>query len=387
MADVFDQPVHHSGINSVKWDFMRIQDKRVKPDTLPFWIADMDFACPPPLLEAIKNRLDRMPLGYSKPDDDYYAAVCGWMEKQFAWNVSPDNIFTSAGVVRALIDLILALTTPGEGIIIQRPVYYPFSAIIHHTGRKIVNNPLQHDQGVYSMDFADLERKAGRPDTTMMILCSPHNPVGRVWTEDELYRAAQICLNNNVQLISDEIHFDLLRKDVTHIPIARMFPETDTIITCTAPSKTFNTAGMQISNVIIQNKTLKKKWRTQIGVEFPAPLAITAVKAAYTQCDDWLAQLLDYLDSNFLFMETFLKKHLPKARFIIPQGTYLGWIDFSDYGYKDEELATLLLKKAHVLLESGTIFGPEGTGFQRINVACPRATLEQGLQQIAGVLN
>jgi len=371
-------------INSVKWDFMHIQDKRAKADTLPFWIADMDFPCPPPLLEAIRGRLVEMPLGYSMVDEKYRSIVCSWMKKKFSWTISPSSLFTSAGVVRALKDLILCLTNPGDGVIIQQPVYYPFAAIIRHSKRTLVNNPLQHTNGHYTIDFVDLRKKAKNPSTTMMILCSPHNPVGRVWTEDELRQVGEICQENSVQLISDEIHFDLLRKNISHTPIATMFPEDDTVITCTAPSKTFNTAGLQISNIIINNPLLQKKWRLQTGgEEFTSPLSITAVKAAYTQCDDWLAQLIDYLDANFLFMQDFLEQNLPEIRFTIPEGTYLGWIDFSRYGLTDQDLATVLIERGNVLLEGGTIFGPEGTGFQRMNVSCPRTTLEEDLQRIA----
>ncbi len=387
MAVIFDQPVSTAHINSVKWEFMHIQDTRAKPDTLPFWIADMDFACPAPVLEAIKSRCNTLPIGYSMPDAAYYEAVCGWLQNRFSWEVKAQDIFTSSGVVRALIDLIYALTAPGEGVIIQQPVYYPFAAIIRHCKRTIINNPLPQHAGNYSMDFADLEDKASNPETTMMILCSPHNPVGRVWTTNELEQVVQICRKHGVQLISDEIHFDLLRNDQTHYPVASLCPDDDTIITCTSPSKTFNMAGMQISNILIHNKKLQKKWRAQTGETFPSPLALAAVKAAYTQCDDWLTGLLRYLDGNFAFLENFLQEHLTKAHCVLPQGTYLGWIDFSAYGHSDKELTTILLEKANVLLESGTIFGKEGKGFQRINVACPKATLKKGLEQIATALS
>jgi len=346
----------------------------------------MDFPCAPAIQKAIQQRVQGAPLGYSMPGDAYFSAVCSWLEKKFAWNISADDVFLSAGVVRALIDLILALTRPGEGIIIQRPVYYPFAEIIQHTDRTIVNNPLQKDNGHYTINFADLEEKASRPETAMMIFCSPHNPVGRVWTNKELRRVAEICDKHNILLIADEIHFDLLRQGITHTPIARLCPENDTIITCTAPSKTFNTAGLQISNIIIRNRQLQKKWRSQTGVAFPSPLAIVSVEAAYTACDEWLAELLTRLDSNFFFLKDFLQQYLPKARFTIPEGTYLGWIDLSGYGYSDKELASLLIEKANVLLEGGSVFGPEGTGFQRINVACPQEILERGLTRIARVL-
>ena len=370
----------------MKWDFMHIEDKRANKDTLAFWIADMDFPCAPAIQKAIQQRVQGAPLGYSMPGDAYYSAVCNWLEKQFSWNISADDVFLSAGVVRALIDLILALTRPGEGIIIQRPVYYPFAEIIQHTGRTLVNNPLQKNDGHYTIDFADLEEKASRPETAMMIFCSPHNPVGRVWTKKELRRVAKICAKQKILLIADEIHFDLLRQGITHTPIARLCPENEAIITCTAPSKTFNTAGLQISNIIIRNKKLQKKWRTQTGVAFPSPLAIVSVEAAYTACDEWLTKLLTQLDSNFFFLRDFLQQYLPKARFTIPEGTYLGWIDLSGYGYRDKELASLLIEKANVLLEGGSVFGPEGAGFQRINVACPQEILERGLTRIARVL-
>ena len=382
----FDQIIKRSHTHSVKWEFMHIQEQEVNSDTLPFWIADMDFMCPRPLLDAIKKRADKLILGYSMADARYHQAVCSWMAHRFHWTIHPSEIFISSGVVPALIDLILALTQKGAGIIIQRPVYYPFSAIIPHTGRTLVNNPLCCTDGFYTIDFQDLERKAQDPATTMMLFCSPHNPVGRVWTENELLRVAEICLQNNVILVSDEIHGDLLRQESTHFPVAGLLPDEDTIITCTAPSKTFNAAGLQLANIIIKNKEFQQKWSARTGPEFPSPLALAAVEAAYSKAEDWLEQLLVYLDQNFAFMDHYLKEHLPRARFNIPQGTYLAWIDFSRYGYGDQELNEILLKKANVLLEGGPMFGPEGSGYQRMNIACPRSTLTEGLDRIRTAL-
>ncbi|XCN72919.1 MAG: MalY/PatB family protein [Candidatus Electrothrix aestuarii] len=383
----FDRIIEKKGINSVKWEFMEFLTKDIDKDTLPFWIADMDFMCPPPLLEAIKERADKFTLGYSMADDTYHEAVCNWMERRFSWNIHPSDIFISPGVVKGIENLILSLTTAGNGIIIQKPVYYPFSAIIQQTGRTVVNNALINTAGFYEIDFQDLQRKAQDPANKMLLLCSPHNPVGRVWTEQELRQVAEICLENDVILVSDEIHFDLLRKGVTHIPLARLYPEEDRIITCTAPSKTFNTAGLQISNIIIKNKTFQKKWSEIAGMELPSPLALTAVKAAYNEGEEWLEQLLVYLDENFSFLDQYIKEKIPKAKFSIPQGSYLAWIDFSPYGYDDKELDRILIQEAKVLLEAGTIFGPEGAGFQRMNIACPRATLEQGLERISTALH
>jgi len=320
-------------------------------------------------------------------DDGYYDAVCSWLKRRFQWQVEAGDMFITPGVVAALIDLISCLTKRGDGIIIQRPVYYPFSIIIPKTGRTLVNNALANRAGNYEIDWQDLEEKAQDPANTMLLFCSPHNPVGRVWSEEELKQVAEICLDNDVILVSDEIHFDLLRKNISHTPVARLFPEEDTIITCTAPTKTFNAAGLQISNIIIQNKAFQKKWSAHTGPELVSPLSVAAVTAAYTEGEEWLEQLLVYLDDNFAFMDRYLKGNLPKARFIIPEGTYLAWIDFSGYGYDDKTLGKMLLKEANVLTESGTMFGPEGSGFQRINIACPRTILEQGLKRISTTLH
>lgn len=383
----FDRLIDKNGINSVKWEFMQLLEKDVNEDTLPFWIADMDFMCPPPLLEAIKDRVDRLLLGYSMADEAYFDAVCCWLKNRLHWQVEAGDIFITPGVVSALIDLIVCLTRTGDGIIIQRPVYYPFSLIIPKTGRTLVNNALVNRAGYYEIDWQDLENKAKDPANRMLLFCSPHNPVGRVWSEKELMRVVKICLDNEIILVSDEIHFDLLRKGISHTPVAKLFPKEDTIITCTAPTKTFNAAGLQISNIIIRNKMFQKKWSAHTGPELVSPLSVAGVKAAYNEGEEWLEQLLVYLDENFAFLERYLKKYLPKARFIIPEGTYLAWIDFSRYGYDDKQLGRILLNKANVLLESGTMFGPEGSGFQRMNIACPRTVLEQGLKRMSAALH
>jgi len=383
----FDQIIDKNNTNSVKWEFMHFLEKDVNENTIPLWIADMDFMCPQPLLEAVKDRVDRLLLGYSMADDGYFDAVCNWMTRRFHWDIEAADIFISPGVVSALQDLILTLTDTGDGIIIQRPVYYPFSIIIPKTGRTLVNNALVNRAGNYVIDWRDLEKKAKDPANRMLLFCSPHNPVGRVWTVEELTQVAEICLDNEVILVSDEIHFDLLRQGIAHTPVAKLFPEEDTIITCTAPTKTFNAAGLKISNIIIQNKIFQRKWSAHNGPELLSPLSLTAVKAAYNEGEEWLEQLLVYLDDNFAFMDRYLKENLPKARFIIPEGTYLAWIDFSGYGYDDKKLGRILLKEANVLLESGTMFGPEGSGFQRINIACPRTILEQGLKRISVALH
>jgi cystathionine beta-lyase len=290
-------------------------------------------------------------------------------------------------VVPAIKELLLALSAPGDGVIIQRPVYYPFSILIEKTGRRVVNNALVNTDGRYTIDFQDLENKARDPATTMMLFCSPHNPVGRVWSREELEQVGRICLEHDVLLVSDEIHCDLLRAGVRHFPLTTLFPDNDTIITCTSPSKTFNCAGMQIANIIIENKILQEKWTDMVGPELSSPLALAAVRGAYEGGGAWLQQLRKYLDDNVLFLQHFLRTELPETRFTVPEGTYLAWIDFSNYGYSNRELSDLLVTGARVLLEDGLMFGSEGNGFQRMNIACPRSILKTGLQQMAATLH
>jgi cystathionine beta-lyase len=383
----FDQILNRKHTNSVKWEFMSLLNDKVDADALPFWIADMDFAPPPAMIEAIKKRTDQLVLGYSMADDTYYRAVITWFEERFTWCIAPQNIFISSGVVPAIKELLLALSAPGDGVIIQRPVYYPFSILIEKTGRRVVNNALVNTDGRYTIDFQDLENKVRDPATTMMLFCSPHNPVGRVWSREELEQVGRICLEHDVLLVSDEIHCDLLRAGVRHFPLTTLFPDNDTIITCTSPSKTFNCAGMQIANIIIENKILQEKWTDMVGPELPSPLALAAVRGAYEGGGAWLQQLRKYLDDNVLFLQHFLRTELPETRFTVPEGTYLAWIDFSSYGYSNRELSDLLVTGARVLLEDGLMFGSEGNGFQRMNIACPRSILKTGLQQMAATLH
>ena len=383
----FDRIIDRRQTNSVKWEFMQTLDPGTDADTLPFWIADMDFASPPAMIEAIKERADQLIMGYSMADEDYHLAVLSWFARRFNWTVGAETIFISPGVVPAIKTLLLALTGAGDWVIIQRPVYYPFSILIENTGRRVVNNPLVNKGGRYTIDFLDLEQKARQATTTMMLLCSPHNPVGRVWTREELERVGRICLDNGVILVSDEIHCDLVRRGVQHVPLTTLFPDQDRIITCTSPSKTFNAAGLQMANIIIEDPDMQKKWTAQVGPELAPPLGLAATRGAYLGGEQWLEALKAYLDENFCFMEDFFARNLPGVRFTIAEGTYLAWIDFSGYGCGDRELSRLLVEKGRVLLEGGTMFGPEGSGFQRMNIACPRSLLARGLEGIATALS
>lgn len=385
--------VDRNNTNSIKWEFMQMMDPEATDSTLPLWVADMDFPCAKPILDALHERVDRQIFGYSvHHTDEYYRAVCGWYQYRFNWYVNSSDLVYSPGVVPAIGYLTEILTKPGDGIIIQRPVYYPFTNMINSHKRKIINNPLINNNGYYEMDFEDLEKKAKDPDTKMLIFCSPHNPVGRVWKEEELRRLGQICLDNGLTIVSDEIHHDLVKRGLKHIPLVTLFPEhKNRIITCTAPSKTFNLAGMQLSNIVIHDKKIRDKWNEyvggQLGISMPNSLSIVAAQAAYTQGEDWLEQVIDYVDGNKYFTQKFLEKHLPKAKYYITEGTYLLWIDLNDYEFTQEELEKLVHKDAKVLTDIGVLFGEEGKGFIRLNAACTRDILKEALERIAGAIN
>ncbi|MGL4338252.1 MAG: PatB family C-S lyase, partial [Turicibacter sp.] len=383
----FDEVISRSGTNCVKWEFMNILYQDANQDTLPMWVADMDFPCPQPVIDAIKNRADKRIFGYSAHHTgSFYRSVGSWLQRRLDWYVHSGDIKICGGVVPALGLLVKSLTKEGDGVIIQRPVYYPFTSQIENNDRVVVNNSLINTDGYYTIDFEDLEEKAKDPNNTMMILCSPHNPVGRVWTEEELRHIADICLANDVILVSDEIHYDLMRKGVTHTPVAKLFPNEDRIITCMAPSKTFNLAGMHTSYIIIPNDEHKKKYDTVAGMTMMSPISIVAAEAAHDEGEEWLEQVREYLDGNFEFIGQYLKENLPLAKYVPSEGTYLAWIDLSAYESDGEALDRLVREEANVLLDGGTMFGIEGNGFQRINAACPRSLIKECLDRITTVL-
>jgi len=387
----FDEIISRKSTNSVKWEFIPAGDDTVEDKLLPLWIADMDFACASPIIEDMKKRVDHRIFGYSSPyTDNYLSAVVNWFDKRSDWKINKDDIVVAPGVVPALGILIRALTSARDGIIIQKPVYYPFTNLILNNDRKVINNPLIQDGNAYKIDFEDLEKKAKDASTKMLILCNPHNPVGRVWNENELIRLAEICLKNDVLIISDDIHCDLIRETSRYIPLSKLNPDKH-IITCTSASKSFNLAGMQVSNIVIKDKAMRKEWEKEAmgkcGLFGSNALGIVATQSAYSKGEEWLNQANRYIDRNLEFVGEFVSKHFPKARYSIPEGTYFAWIDFRDYGHSIEDLEKMMIYKAHVALDEGYIFGHEGDGFERINVACPRPILKQCLEQIASVLN
>ena len=381
----FDKPISRRGTLSMKWE--------VGESELPMWVADMDFACAEPIIRALHERIDRKIFGYTIYDnEDLKHAVTGWFRRRYGWEVAKEDVFFSPGVVPALAFLLQALTSEGDGIIIQRPVYYPFTNKINGNNRKIFNSSLIYENGDYRMDYEDLEKKFADEAVKGMILCSPHNPVGRVWTVEELGRLVEIAKKYGKWIISDEIHMDLTRKGVVHTPLLKVAPEyADHIVVCTAPSKTFNLAGMQLSNIVIPNKEWQKKWLGVIddafSVSMANPFGIAATIAAYNEGEEWLDQLRDYLDENIRFVKEFVKEQLPKASVTAVEGTYLIWLDLNGYESDPKKLEKLMQETARIAFDEGYIFGEEGNGFERINAAMPKRCVEDCMNRIKKALD
>ncbi len=360
--------------------------KYADEDLIPMWIADMEFASPTAVVNAVKKRADHGIFGYSQIfDPNYKLAFLNWSKQQYKWAFNPDHLVTSHGVIPALFALVKQLCKPDEKVLIMTPSYAFFKLATEGNGIELVTSDLKNTNGKYDIDFEDFRQKAKDPKVTLTIFCNPHNPTGRIWTDDELLEFGSICLENNVMIISDEIHCDLLRSDKTFTPLARLFPESDQIITCMAPSKTFNMAGFMIANIIISNEKVLQTWKeTQIPID--NPLSITAAQAAYTHGHDWLMALRTYLDTNFEFLKTYLETHLPQAVFKIPDATYLAWVNIDAYLPNEENLTLFFANEAGVLLEGANMFVSNGKGHIRLNLACPKSRLKEGLDRIKSAI-
>lgn len=380
----FNEVIDRKNTNSIKYDFAL---RRGKPENLlPLWVADMDFRVCGKILEALHQRVDHGIFGYSEVQDEYFETVRGWMEKKHNWKVESRWMIKTPGVVFALAMEVQAFTEPGDGVMIQQPVYYPFSEVIEDNDRIIVDNTLYlGDDGKYHMDFEDFERKAEQFHVKLFFLCNPHNPVGRVWTREELERLGEICIKQDIIVVSDEIHHDFIFQG-GHLVFADLSEELKKrTITCTSPSKTFNLAGLQISNIFIADQKLRRKFRRQVGAAGYSQLnslGLTACQAAYRYGEEWHDQLMEYLRANISYVREFLKEKIPKIRLIEPEGTYLVWLDFKELGLREEEREDLIIKKAGLWLDSGAMFGPAGEGFERINIACPRSILKQAMENL-----
>ncbi len=388
------------GTHSVKWEFIDQGDEIQQTDhasstngsrrVLPMWVADMDFRSPPAVIEALVRRAEHGFFGYSSPTNAYYEAVCGWMKRRHGWDVERDWIVMTPGVVPAINMLVQAFVSPGDKVLIQRPVYYPFMEAIEKNGAVIVSNSLVVEDGRYTMDYADLAARAADPKVKMAILCSPHNPVGRVWTREELVRFGEICLANDVVVVSDEIHGDLLFRGHTFTPFATISTAfARQSIVCTAPSKTFNLAGLKTSNIIIYNESWRKRLEARLrsnGLRGMNPFGIEATIAAYCYGEPWLAEVMGHVEANYHFLADFVAEHLPQVRVTPLEGTYLAWADFRRLGLTPAARKALLFEQAGVYLDEGELFGPEGEGYERFNLACPRSILAEALERIRDVV-
>lgn len=384
MSYDFDRIVDRKNTNSLKYDFAV---ERGKPaDILPLWVADMDFPAPPEVLQSIQEAVAHGIFGYSEVKSNYFQILHDWFFKYYQWDTKEEWLIKTPGIVFAIALAIKALTKEGEGVLIQQPVYYPFSEMVRANKRKLVVNELHYENHRYTIDFDDFEAKIQEEKVKLFLLCSPHNPVGRVWTIEELTRLGEICLKHGVIVIADEIHCDFTYPGYQHTIFANINEAfAMNSIICTAPSKTFNLAGLQISNLFVKNEELRKKLRlemTKSGYSQLNTLGLVACKAAYEYGEPWLDALKTYLKGNLDYVREFLQTNLPQITLIEPEGTYLIWLDFRSLKLSRKEMEELIVHKAKLWLDPGHIFGPCGEGFERINIACPRAILIKALEQL-----
>lgn len=380
----FDTVPNRRGTNCFKYDFAR--EMGMPEDVLPLWVADMDFPTAPAVLERLHALAEHGIFGYTGVKDAYFSAVHNWYAQRFGWETQRSWLVTTPGVVFAIAIAIRAFTQKGDAILIQQPVYYPFANKVTENDRQLVVNPLVLKNGRYEMDFADMERKIVDYHVKMLLLCSPHNPVGRVWTKEELLRVGEICQKHGVLVVSDEIHADFTYAGHTHRVFASLKSEfADFTITCTAPSKTFNLAGLQNSNIFIPNRQLRHAYKKELsacGCGGTNCMGMAACQAAYEAGADWLEQLKQYLAGNLAYIRQFLREKLPDIALIEPEGTYLVWLDLRKLGLTEQQQRQLIVQDAKLWLDAGTLFGQGGEGFERINIACPRTTIEQAMQRL-----
>lgn len=383
----FDKIIDRTNTSCEKHSFF--QERGLSEDTLGMWVADMDFETAPSVKKRIEEIAAHGIYGYTGKKDDYDQAVIDWFGRRFGWHIEKKWILTTPGVVFALAAAVRAYTKEKDAVLIQRPVYYPFTNVIVRNDRKLVNNPLVLKDGKYVMDYEDMERKIVDEQVKLFLLCSPHNPVSRVWSREELIKAAEICRKHDVIMVVDEIHCDFILEGHRHTAFGTLDGEfADRAVICTAPSKTFNLAGLQLSNIIIRNPKLRKAFIGELNrtAYFGANIfGQMACQAAYESGEDWLEELLVYLKGNVDYIRDYIEKYLPKVHLIEPEGTYLLWMDFRDYGYDSKKLQDMMLHEAKLWLDEGVMFGEEGAGFMRINIASPRSVVKDAMDRIRRV--
>ena len=384
----FDRIIDRKGTQSLKYDFA--QKRGMPEDVLPLWVADMDFETSSYIVDALIERARHGIFGYSEVKEPYFEILKGWMKRHHDWDIREEWLLKTPGIVTALALAVKAYTEPGDGVLLQLPVYYPFSEVIVDNKRKVVSNTLYlGEDNRYHIDFEDFERKIIEEKIKLFLLCNPHNPVGRVWTKEELIRLGDICVKHHVKVVSDEIHADFVFRG-RHQVFAGLKKEFEDIsITCTSPSKTFNMAGLSISNIFIANQELRRQFRKKMdaaGISQLGIMGLVACEAAYSKGEEWYRAMHAYVKENIAFVKSFVEEKLEGVNMTEHEGTYLVWLDFRETGLTVEELEHLVIQKARLWLDSGKIFGDSGKGFQRINVACPRSVLAEALERIRAAL-
>lgn len=383
----FETLVSRKGKGSYKWEQMYDWNANVADDVVPLSVADMEFKNPPELMKGLREYLsDDTILGYAGPTAEYLEAVKGWMKRRHNYDIQNDWIVNSAGVVSAFFAAVRAFTEVGDGVIIMPPVYYPFYNAINFAGRSVAKSPLVNNNGHYTIDFENLEEVTRNPKNKILLFCSPHNPVGRVWSKEELSRVGEICLRNNIIIVSDEIHNDLIMPGYKHTMLATISKEIeDNTITCTAPSKTFNVAGLCCSNIIISNPEIRKRFEQELANTSSTMVGIVGYKGCeivYNECEEWLEELITVIDRNQKVVHEYFKENFPKIKAPLVEGTYLQWMDFNALGMSNEDLEKFMHFEAEAFFDEGYIFGEEGNGFERINLAAPTWVIENTLKKL-----
>lgn len=381
----FDKVIDRHGTNCLKFDFAKERGKN--GDELSLWVADMDFQVAKPITDALQVQVNHGIYGYTEVKSDYFEIVKNWFKDNFDWEIKKGSLVKTPGVVYAIAMAVKAFTKEGEAVIIQQPVYYPFSEMIIANNRKLVNSPLVLKNGRYEIDFEDFEKKIVENNVKLFILCSPHNPVGRVWSVEELKRIGDICIKHDVVIFSDEIHADFVYEPNKHHVFASLGESyAANSVIATAPSKSFNIAGLQVSNIFIENKKLRDAFRNEIvksGYSQLNTMGLAAARAAYESGKEWLDEVRAYIKDNLIFFRDYLKENIGELSLIEPEGTYLVWVDFRKLGLSEKQREDLIVNKAKLWIDSGAMFGVDGEGFERFNIACPREYLKMALDSLA----
>lgn len=385
MKYYFNEKIDRSNNHAAKWEEMG--NKFISNDLWPMWIADMDLKTAPVIIDAMREKLEQGIFGYVYRPASYYQSAADWIERRFDYKIDPKTLINSPGVVPTLSILVRLMTKADEKVLIQSPVYYPFSSVVKENGRELVVNELVKDEaGYYTIDFEDFEKKVSDEKVKLFIMCSPHNPVGRVWKREELQKMSELCLKYNVRVIADEIWRDIIMPEHKHIPAASLSKEIEhNTITCFSPTKTFNIAGLQASFATLPREEEWKMLDEELGrldVKRNSPFSLVGFEAAYTKGEEWLEELLIHLDGNMDYVVNFVKERIPEVKVRKPEGTYLMWLDFSGLNMTKEELSMFMQKEAKIALDDGFWFGENGAGFERMNIACPRYMVEEGMNRI-----